>query len=115
MPVALLAGSPLPQEPVDASETGRIATLIHRLIAAGWASAGLSAVFLYLSRPSPVGEPARDVLWWAVTLMAARLCGIGAFAVGCVAIYNKRWAHGIILLLLSVVLPAIALHVHGTF
>jgi len=106
---------PLPREPVEASETGRIATLIHRVIAAGWVCAGLSAVFLYLSRPSPAGEPPRDVLWWAVTLMAARICGIGAFATGCVAIYNERWTHGILLLLLAVVLPAIALHVHGTF
>ena len=106
---------PLTQQPLDASEAGRIAALVHRVIVAGWVSVGLSAVFLYLSRPSPAGEPPRDVLWWAVTLMAARLCGIGGFAVGCVAIYNKRWTHGIILLLLSVVLPAIAVHVHGTF
>jgi hypothetical protein len=92
-----------------------MAILLHRVIVAGWFCVGLSAVFLYLSRPSAAGEPPRDVLWWAVTLMAARLCGIGAFVVGCIAIYNQRWTHGVILLLLSVVLPAIAFHFHGTF
>lgn len=110
----------MPMSTPDPQSTGestvsRQQALVGRVIVAGWLLVALSAVFLYLSRPAPAGQPPRDVLWWAVALMAARLCGIGSFAIGCVAVYNQRWTHGVALLLLSVVLPAIAFHLHGTF
>jgi hypothetical protein len=88
--------------------------LLRRAIAAGWFCVAVSMVFLWLSRPIDHGAPRQDIVVWATYLMVARLAGIGSFAIGCVAIYNRRWNHGMTLLLLSVILPFLAFHWHGT-
>ena len=88
--------------------------LLRRTIAAGWFCVAASIVFLWLSRPTAHGAPRQDIVMWATWLMLARLAGIGSFAIGCVAIYNRRWNHGMAMLLLSVALPFLAFHWHGT-
>lgn len=87
---------------------------IRKALRAGWASVFLSAVFLYLSHPIGSGGSQENLLLWATWLMAARLFGIASFAIGCVAIYNQRWTQGIVLLLLSVVLPVVSILLHGS-
>jgi hypothetical protein len=87
---------------------------MRKALRAGWASVGLSAILLYLSQPLGSGGSQENVLLWATYLMGARLFGIASFAIGCIAIYNQRWTHGIALLLLSVVLPFVSILLHGT-
>lgn len=94
--------------------TGGQEVLMRRALRAGWASVGLSVVFLYLSHPIGSGGSQENLLLWATWLMCARLFGIASFAIGCVAIYNQRWTQGIALLLLSVVLPVVSILLHGT-
>jgi len=103
-----------PQEP-SADRVLRQQRLVRRLLWAGWGCLALSALFLYLS--GPIAAPGQDGpgVMWAMYLMLARLCGIAAFSIGGVAIFNRRWFEGIALFLLSVVLPFIALQMHGTF
>lgn len=85
--------------------------LVRRLIWGGRMSIVLSALFLYLS--GPITGDGNEVMW-AVYLMLARLFGIFAFAVGGVAIFNRRWTEGILLCLAAVALPFLSLYMHGT-
>lgn len=96
--------------PVDAPS---LDLAVRRALLAGWACVALSAVFLWLSGPV-TGSAGSDGVLWAVYLMLARLFGIGSFAIGALAIFNHRWLTGILLLLLSVVLPVVAYTMHGT-
>jgi hypothetical protein len=93
----------------------RIEVLVRRLIWCGWGCAALSALFLWLSGPFSSAGDEGGVVVWAFYLMAARLAGIGAFAIGGVAIYNHRWTEGILLCLIAVLLPILSLYMHGTF
>lgn len=88
--------------------------LVRKLIFAGWICLAVSALFLYLSVPFASGRQTDNLVLGAIYLMLARLAGIGAFAAGGVAIFNRRWLHGVALFLLSVLLPYLAFHFHGT-
>ena len=92
----------------------RVEVLVRRTIRAGWVCVVLSALFLYLSKAVEPGQEGSSEVLWAVYLMMARMCGIASFAIGGIAIYNHRWTEGVMMLLLSVVLPVIAFFVHGT-
>lgn len=95
--------------------SGRGRILVRRLVWAGWVCIALSALFLYLSGPISSPQGAGGEVLWAIWLMLARLFGIGAFAIGGIAIFNHRWTEGILLCLLAVSLPFVSLSMHGTF
>ena len=76
-----------------------VAPAIRRVLAAGWACIALSAAFLFLSRPIGPGRGGGEILWWATLLMLARLFGMASFAIGCVAIDNRRWHQGMAMIL----------------
>jgi hypothetical protein len=92
----------------------RAQALVRRLIWAGRVSIALSALCLYLSGPIAAPGDGHAGVMWAVYLMLARLFGIGAFAIGGVAIFNHRWTEGILLCLIAVSLPFLSLYMHGT-
>lgn len=86
--------------------------LVQRTILVGRICVLLSGVFLYLSKLADTGHSGN--FGWAMLLMAARTCGIASFAIGGVAIYNGRWTEGVLMMLLSVVLPVVAFVAFGT-
>ena len=88
--------------------------LVRKVILAGWGCLAASALLLYLSLPFASGRQTENLVIGAICLMLARLAGIGAFVVGGVAIFNRRWFHGLALFSLSVLLPYLAFHFHGT-
>lgn len=96
-------------------ESAESRRLFERAIRIGWLCVAASAVFLYLSRPGEFADAHGQEIRRAIYLMAARLSGIGSFAIGSLAIYNRRWTTGLILLILSMALPFVAFHWHGTF
>ncbi len=101
------------------ARAARVARRAHPLVAraiwCGWGCVALSALFLWLSGPMTGGpEAAGDGVLWAVYLMLARLFGIASFAIGGLAIFNHRWTVGVLLLLISVILPFVAYQLHGT-
>ena len=100
----------VPESPVPSVDTER---LVRRTVIAGRWCVVCSALFLYLSKAVD-SETALGNSMWAILLMAARMCGLGSFAIGGVAIYNGRWTEGVLLMLLSFILPVIAFVVHGT-
>ena len=81
---------------------------LGRLFLAGWGCAVLSAVFLALSFAAGAN------MWMAIWLTIARIFGIGGFVIGLIAIFNRRWTVGCLLLLISVGLPFASLIYHGT-
>lgn len=87
--------------------------LLQRLLFVGWGCLALSALCLYLSEPPAPGSA--DGEWgWAVLMMTARLAGTVGFAVGGVAIFNRRWFEGISMCLIAVILPLVSFFTHGT-
>ena len=50
---------------------------------------------------------------YALLLMVARIIGLGGFVAGAISMFNKRWAHGTLLLVGSICLPVISLFVRG--
>ena len=96
----------------ESQSKGKI--LVRRMIWCGWGCIVLSALFLYLSGPITSARGDASEVLWAIYLMAARLFGIGAFAIGGVAIFNHRWTEGILLCLIAMVLPFLSLYMHGT-
>ena len=103
-----------PSQESQPAELSRAQILVRRTIRAGWGCVLLSAMFLYLSKAVESGQGGLGDALWATFLMAARMCGISSFAIGGVAIYNERWTQGVLMMLLSVLLPVIAFVVHGT-
>lgn len=93
----------------------RTEILVRRMMWAGRTCIVLSALFLYLSGPISSARGNDSAVLWATYLMLARLFGICAFAIGGVAIFNNRWTEGVLLCLISVVLPLLSLYLHGTF
>ena len=99
----------------DPAPVDREQRFVRRIIAAGWGCIAMSALFLFLSNPVPgTTEGGSDVLW-ALYLMLARFFGIASFAIGGVAIFKQRWTMGIVICLISVILPFLAYGMHGTF
>lgn len=95
-------------------EIGVAQRLVQRVVLTGWACILFSALFLWLSSVVDSGRDGAGSILWASLLMVARLCGLASFAIGGVAIYNRRWTAGVLLMLLSVALPVVAFVVHGT-
>ena len=93
---------------------GRWPIVLRRLLLAGWACLLLSALCLYFSAPLAPGNSRGGEVAWAPIFMLARLAGTVAFAIGGVAIFNRRWLEGIAMCLLAVVLPFVSFFVHGT-
>lgn len=89
------------------------ASFLSRAIIVGWVCALLSTFFLFLSIESFTGAESSN--WSAIALMTARLFGIVSFFVGAFAVFNKRWTSGVLLFLLSIGLPLVAFHFHGSF
>lgn len=106
--------NPEPSEESRPAEPSRAQVLVKRTILVGWVCVVLSALFLYLSKVVDSDAGGFGNVMWSMFLMAARTCGISSFAIGGVALYNNRWTEGVLMLLLSVVLPVIAFVVHGT-
>ncbi len=86
---------------------------VRWIIAGGWLSLVLSAVFLSVSTDYILSAES-DEMSTLIYLSAARIFGIGGFLAGVVAIFNQRWTTGAILLIGSVVLPFVSLFVHGS-
>ena len=102
----------LPESAEDESAKA-LSALIHRIILFGWVSLALSVAFLFLSGDI-LEEAGGESVWPAIWLMISRTCGIGAFLVGAFALFNRRWTTGVCLFFLSIFLPIIAYHLHGT-
>ncbi len=88
-------------------------SFLSRAIIVGWVCALLSTFFLFLSIRFFAGAESSN--WWAIAMMTARLFGVVSFFIGAVAIFNKRWTSGVLLFLLSIGLPIVAFHFHGSF
>ena len=87
---------------------------VRRAIWAGWICVVLSALFLALSKVVSSDTGSAEHILWAIFLMVARMCGIASFAIGLVAIYNRRWTSGVLMLLCAVWLPVMAFIFFGT-
>lgn len=98
----------------SSSELSPSQVLVRRIILVGRACVFLSALFLYLSHVVDSDVGGWQYHLWAIFLMIARMCGLASFAIGGVAIYNRRWTEGVLLMLLSVTLPVIAFLMYGT-
>ncbi len=103
-----------PIEPTNDEAAARAQVLVRRILRIGWVCVALAALFLYLSQAIDHTAGGSAHLAWASTLMFARLCGLISFAIGGIALYNHRWTEGVLLQLLSIVLPVVSFLVHGT-
>lgn len=91
-----------------------VAPAIRRVLAAGRACVALSAAFLLLGHSIGPGRSGGEILRWARTLMRARPFGMASFAIGCVAIHNRRWIRGIAMSPSAVALPLLPFYRNGT-
>lgn len=98
------------QHNVEQSDCAR---MISMLIRYGWVCVAASALFLTCSIFTV--EPDGGIgMGMAVCLTLARICGIGGFVIGLIAIFNRRWNQGTPLILLSIGLPFVSFIFHGT-
>jgi hypothetical protein len=93
--------------------SAEIQALLDSAMRVGWLLLACSMVLLYLSSGVISKEGGESVVP-AFFLMGSRTCGIGSFLIGALAIFNRRWTTGLGLLFLSIALPLVAFHLHGT-
>lgn len=98
----------------EEKKDGSQRTLVKTAAFVGAACLLLSSMSLYVSTTyihSPEsGSEVALVLW----LMAARLCGIAAFACGVVAMVQQSWTIGTFLFIGSLGLPCVSIFIHGS-
>lgn len=104
------------EEAIEESPEERLARekRVGWIIIGGWLLLALSGVFLYLSTEALLADQEGSQMKTLTYLTISRLAGIGSFVIGVVAIFNQRWTPGGLLLIGSVILPFVALFVHGT-
>ncbi len=83
------------------------------ILVSGWLALVVSSVFLYLSGLDWGDDKYQTSS--AIFLMLARIAGMGGFCVGVFAIFVHRWNTGVSLILLSLILPFLSFHLHGSF
>ena len=85
-------------------------TIIKHVLTVGFVALAASAACLLFGKHAWRSE---SLLLAGTCMMSARLCGLISTGVGVVAIYNRKWWQGVMLLAGAAGLPIVSIFVYG--